>query len=220
MVERLDLSERERATMLAGIAHDLKSPITRLRLRLGLARPEPADLQRSEADLDALERITAQFLLFAGGVDAEPPVLVPLEQLLAELSAAIDPRELQLDLEPLQRWVQPTALGRAVGNLLDNALSHGQKPLRLVLRPALPDGEGFQIAVWDCGAGIAPDQWAQALMPFQRLDRARGGLGHCGLGLAIAARVAAAHGGGLEAQRSAQGFAVVLQGRSLPRAPC
>ena len=218
MVQRLDLSERERATMLAGIAHDLKSPITRLRLRLGLARPEPEDLQRSEADLDALERITAQFLLFAGGVDAEPPVQVPLEQLLAELSAAIDPRELQLDLEPMQRWVQPTALGRAVGNLLDNALSHGQVPLRLVLRPALPEGEGFRIAVWDCGAGIAPDQWAQALMPFQRLDRARGGLGHCGLGLAIAARVAAAHGGGLEAQRSEQGFAVVLQGRSLPAA--
>jgi two-component system osmolarity sensor histidine kinase EnvZ len=183
-----------------------------------LARPEPADLQRSEADLDALERITAQFLLFAGGVDAEPPVQVPLEQLLAELSAAIDPRELQLDLELLQRWVQPTALCRAVGNLLDNALSHGQAPLRLVLRSALPDGEGFRIAVWDCGAGIAPDQWAQALMPFQRLDRARGGLGHCGLGLAIAARVAAAHGGGLEAVRSEQGFAVVLQGRSLPAA--
>jgi two-component system osmolarity sensor histidine kinase EnvZ len=218
MVQRLDQTERERETMLAGIAHDLKSPITRLRLRLGLARPDPADLQRSEADLDALERITAQFLLFAGGVDAEPPVEVPLEQLLAELSAAIDPCELQLDLEPMQRWVQPTALGRAVGNLLDNALSHGQVPLRLVLRPALPEGEGFRIAVWDCGAGIAPDQWAQALMPFQRLDRARGGLGHCGLGLAIAARVAAAHGGGLEAQRSEQGFAVVLQGRSLPAA--
>jgi two-component system osmolarity sensor histidine kinase EnvZ len=218
MVQRLDQTERERETMLAGIAHDLKSPITRLRLRLGLARPDPADLQRSEADLDALERITAQFLLFAGGVDAEPPVEVPLEQLLAELSAAIDPRELQLDLEPMQRWVQPTALGRAVGNLLDNALSHGQRPLRLVLRPALPEGEGFRIAVWDCGAGIAPDQWGQALMPFQRLDRARGGLGHCGLGLAIAARVAAAHGGGLEAQRSEQGFAVVLQGRSLPPA--
>jgi len=215
MVQRLDQTERERETMLAGIAHDLKSPITRLRLRLGLARPDPADLQRSEADLDALERITAQFLLFAGGVDAEPPVQMPLEQLLAELSAAIDPRELQLDLEPMQRWVQPTALGRAVGNLLDNALSHGQVPLRLVLRPALPEGEGFRIAVWDCGAGIAPDQWGQALMPFQRLDRARGGLGHCGLGLAIAARVAAAHGGGLEAQRSEQGFAVVLQGRSL-----
>ncbi len=215
MVQRLDQTERERETMLAGIAHDLKSPITRLRLRLGLARPDPADLQRSEADLDALERITAQFLLFAGGVDAEPPVEVPLEQLLAELSAAIDPCELQLDLEPMQRWVQPTALGRAVGNLLDNALSHGQRPLRLLLRPGLPEGEGFRIAVWDCGAGIAPDQWGQALMPFQRLDRARGGLGHCGLGLAIAARVAAAHGGGLEAQRSEQGFAVVLQGRSL-----
>lgn len=210
MVQRLAANERERATMLAGIAHDLKSPLTRLRLRLaGVAEP-----QRAEADLDALERITAQFLLFAGGGDAEQPVLLPLEQWLAELSAPIDPQQLELDLEPLQACVQPTALARAVGNLIDNALSHGQSPLRLVLRAEAADG--FRIEVWDRGAGIPVEAWPQALQPFQRLDRARGGSGHCGLGLAIAARVAASHGGGLETRRSSSGFAVVLRGRSLP----
>jgi two-component system osmolarity sensor histidine kinase EnvZ len=209
MVQRLAANERDRTAMLAGIAHDLKSPLTRLRLRLA----GHAEQQRAEADLDALERITAQFLLFAGGGDAEAAVLLPLDQWLAELSAAIEPDQLQLDLEPLQACVQPTALGRAVGNLIDNAFSHGHPPLRLVLRS---EGDaGFRIEVWDQGPGISAEAWPQALMPFQRLDRARGGSGHCGLGLAIAARVAASHGGQLECRRSAEGFAVVLRGRSV-----
>jgi two-component system osmolarity sensor histidine kinase EnvZ len=209
MVQRLAANERDRTTMLAGIAHDLKSPLTRLRLRLA----GQAEQQRAEADLDALERITAQFLLFAGGGDAEPAILLPLDQWLAELSAAIEPDQLQLDLEPLQACVQPTALGRAVGNLIDNAFSHGSPPLRLVLRRE--EEEGFRIEVWDQGQGISPEAWPQAVQPFQRLDRARGGSGHCGLGLAIAARVAVSHGGQLECQRSAEGFAVVLRGRSV-----
>lgn len=210
MVQRLAANERDRATMLAGIAHDLKSPLTRLRLRLA----GHAEQQRAEADLDALERITGQFLLFAGGGDAEEPVLLPLDQWLAELSAPIEPDQLQLDLEPGEACVQPTALGRAVGNLIDNAFSHGRPPLRLVLRWELPDR--FRIEIWDQGPGISPDSWPQALMPFQRLDRARGGSGHCGLGLAIAARVAAAHGGGLDCRHGEAGFAVVLWGRSRP----
>jgi two-component system, OmpR family, osmolarity sensor histidine kinase EnvZ len=231
MVRRLADSERDRATMLAGIAHDLKSPLTRLRLRFGLSmarsdavRSDAAreDQRRAEADLDALERITAQFLLFAGGGDAEPAVLVPLEQWLGELTAAHDPADLELDLEPVEARIQPTALARAVGNLIDNALSHGRPPLRLVLRSESAGGgarPGFRLEVWDCGDGIAESAWPQALQPFQRLDQARGGSGHCGLGLAIAARVALAHGGGLSIQRGprdGEGFAVVLHGRSLP----
>ncbi len=191
MVRRLETSERERATMLAGIAHDLKSPITRLRLRLSCLALSEEERSRSEADLDALERITSQFLLFAGGGDAEVPVRLPLDQLLAELSAPYDPADLLLDLEPLERRVQPTALARAVGNLIDNALSYGVPPLRLVLRgkpgPGGEEGESFRIEVWDRGEGIPEPRWEQALMPFQRLDEARGGKGHCGLGLAIAA---------------------------------
>ncbi|MCT0224802.1 ATP-binding protein [Synechococcus sp. CS-1328] len=236
MVQRLERSERERATMLAGIAHDLKSPITRLRLRLSFAPLSEQERDRSEADLDALERITSQFLLFAGGADAETPVRLPLDQLLAELSAAFDPAVLELDLEPLERVVQPTALARAVGNLIDNALSHGVPPLRLVLRAAASDAaahaavdaarddpETFCIELWDRGAGIPPERWEQALMPFQRLDEARGGQGHCGLGLAIAARVAAMHGGALYCRRGdgpqGGGFAVGLRGRSIHSDP-
>ena len=223
MVQRLQAVEEERAVMLAGIAHDLKSPLTRLRFRISLldlaqADLQQADLQQAVVDLDSLERITGQFLLFAGGGDQEAAIAVPLEQLLAEQAAGLAASELELDLEPLVRVVQPVALARAVANLIANARSYGAPPLRLQLRAAEPPGEGFRIVIWDCGPGIPPERWDQALMPFQRLDAARGGGGHCGLGLAIAARVARSHGGHLERLEadgdSAWRFGIALQGRS------
>lgn len=218
MVQRLERLEQERSVMLAGIAHDLKSPLTRLRFRLSVAGLAESDLLQVEADLAALERITGQFLLFAGGNDDEPALAVPLEQLLAEQTGHLDPEILELSLEPLVRVVQPVALARAVANLLDNALHYGAPPLRLELRDAAPAGAGFRIVLWDCGPGISSEQWQQALMPFQRLDASRGGSGHSGLGMAIAARVARSHGGGLERLHgdgsTAQRFGIALWGRS------
>ena len=218
MVRRLQAVDQERAVMLAGIAHDLKSPLTRLRFRISLLDLSQADLQQVVADLDSLERITGQFLLFAGGGDQEAALAVPLEQLLAEQAAGLAASELELDLEPLVRLVQPVALARAVANLIANARSYGAPPLCLQLRAAEPAGEGFRIVIWDCGSGIPPERWDQALMPFQRLDVARGGSGHCGLGLAIAARVARSHGGYLERLEadgdSAWRFGIALQARS------
>lgn len=191
----------------------------------------PQELERAHADIRSIERITRQFMIFAGAEADETPVLVPLDALVAEAAAAVGEVPLALDLEPLVRRVRPIAVARAVGNLLDNALAYGQPPLRLVLRPlgpgegkGRPHGEaeavesGFEIQVWDCGEGIGPQQWDRAMTPFQRLDRARGWEGHCGLGLAIAAKVARDHGGDLrrlEAAAAAEPlpgrFAVVLR---------
>jgi two-component system, OmpR family, osmolarity sensor histidine kinase EnvZ len=241
MLLRLEDSGRERTTMLAGIAHDLRSPLTRLRLRLALAAEgpmAPQELERAQADIRSIERITRQFMIFAGAEAGESPVLVPLDGLVAESAAAVGEVPLELDLEPLVRRVRPIALARAVGNLIDNALTYGRPPLRVVLRPlgpgdgaVPPNGEagpvesGFEIQVWDCGEGIAPAQWHKAMTPFQRLDQARGGEGHCGLGLAIAAKVARDHGGDLrrlEAPATAEPplgrFAVALRAWPLPGA--
>jgi two-component system osmolarity sensor histidine kinase EnvZ len=217
MLWRLQQASQERATMLAGIAHDLRSPLTRLRLRLARQTPWSAEeRQRAERDLTALEQITAQFLLFVGAEGKESPLRLPLEALVAEAANGVD--TVELDLEPMERRVRPVALARAVVNLLLNAETHGQPPLRLALRP-LPE-EGFAIAVADGGPGIPEAEWERAKQPFQRLDPARGGLGHSGLGLAIAERVARAHGGTLSCRRASAaeggGFVVVLTGQSLP----
>jgi len=221
MLLRLQQASQERAAMLAGIAHDLRGPLTRLRLRL--AQPAPwseEERQRAERDLTALEQITAQFLVFVGAEGKESPLSLPLEALVAEAANAVE--RVELDLEPMERRVLPVGLSRAVANLLANAEAHGQPPLRLVLRSG-PE-EGFAIEVWDGGAGIPAADWERAKQPFQRLDPARGGLGHSGLGLAIAERVARAHGGRLEWRQvdsggqanGGSGFGVVLRGHSLP----
>ncbi|MFM1811879.1 MAG: hypothetical protein RLZZ336_817 [Cyanobacteriota bacterium] len=192
--QRLRQAGRERTVMLAGLAHDLRAPLTRLRLRLCLQPGQSED--RAAADLDALERLIDQFLAFAASDRSEPAVLVPLQQLLAEVAAAYPP-DLMVDLTPLQRWVPPTTWARAVANLLDNALSHGQPPLLLRLLPWGRGDQGFAIEVWDGGAGIAEADWQAALQPFQRLDPARRQGGHSGLGLPIAERAARACGGEL-----------------------
>lgn len=220
MVQRLQQASQERATMLGGIAHDLRSPLTRLRLRLAQPVPWSAEERsRADADLNALERITEQFLLFVRSDAQEPAVRVPLQELVAEAANAVE--AVELDLEPMERLVRPVALSRAVANLLLNGEHHGQLPLKLVLR-ALPE-EGFAIEVWDRGPGLSPADWERARQPFQRLDGARGGVGHSGLGLAIAERVARAHGGELNGRRSGDGagpaFVVRLTGRSLQSHP-
>ena len=219
MLERLRRAAQDRSEMLAGIAHDLRSPLTRLRLRLSLNGRGGDD--RSSADLDALERITDQFLVFARGEQAELAVQVPLAQLLAEVAASYGD-DLELDLVHLERWVRPIALERAVANLLDNSRSHGWAPFRLSLGPWGGRGQGFEIQVWDGGRGISAEAWDRALQPFNRLDPARGGAGHAGLGLAIAQRVTRAGGGELVQLRQpppAPGlnFGVAIRFGSLPR---
>ncbi|MEO1004066.1 MAG: ATP-binding protein [Cyanobacteria bacterium J06638_7] len=216
MLNQLEQARQDRETMLAGIGHDLNAPLTRLRLRLHLAATTPmsgADAAKAQGDLDALERITAQFMAFARGQGEEAPLEVNLAELLAEVAGQSDLHPLELRLEPLSRRVRPTDLARAVANLLDNARSHGEAPFRLSLRPWAEDG--FEIEVDDGGPGVAEELWSQALQPFRRLDSARGGTGHCGLGLAIAERVAREHHGSLQRRRHQRGFAVLLRGRTL-----
>lgn len=232
MLTRLQANEHERRTMLAGITHDLNSPITRLGVRLSLAIEalernnggsaassglKRRDLEAMNADLGAIQRITQQFLLFASCDGVEDFTELRLDALLEESCGSYDDQGLTLDLAPLTARVQPTAIIRAVVNLLDNAYSYGQPPVRLELRRAV-DARHFQIRVSDTGAGLNEAAFEQAKQPFQRIDPSRGGKGHCGLGLAIAERVARSHGGHLTGERGGHGgdFTICLSGRLQP----
>ena len=181
--------------MLAGIAHDLRAPITRLQFRLSLPQLSAKERERCAGDLQSLERITGQFLLFAGGGDEELSVPVPLDQLLAEVASSHPADQLQLQLDTFEVMVKPVALSRAVGNLIDNAFTYGQAPVVLRL---LRTADQCLIEVWDQGDGMPQRLFEQALQPFHRLDSSRGGQGHCGLGLAIVVHVARLHGGHLD----------------------
>ena len=192
MLQRLAVNQQERSTMLAGIAHDLRAPITRLRFRLSMQDLEEEERKQFHGDLLALERITNQFLLFAGEGDREHPVECPLDQWLAEAVAGQPKDQLKLEVSPTNATIRPVALSRALSNLIDNALSYGDPPVVIRLKH---NNSRALIEVWDQGPGIPEDQWQRALQPFQRIDAARGQQGHCGLGLAIVSQVMDQHDG-------------------------
>jgi two-component system osmolarity sensor histidine kinase EnvZ len=204
MMRRLNEAGDDQAVLLAGVAHDLKAPLTRLKLRASVlvAESERAGLIR---DVDSLTNIVQQFLEFAGqSADAGPPVEV--DEFLQEQFSATDSAEaplFTLDLQAGSSFRLPrTLLDRLVTNLVDNALEHGVPPVDIT---TARNDRNWVISVRDHGPGIPDDRIAAAMKPFVRLDAARGGEGHCGLGLAIVARLAHDRGGRCHVRNHAQG---------------
>jgi two-component system osmolarity sensor histidine kinase EnvZ len=194
MVERLHEHEEDRATMLAGVAHDLRSPITRLRLLMELeSGSRAADMLHN---VDDIERITEQFLVYARRNDEEPLEDHDLGLFAEEVAAPFGPRGVTVvgEANDVVVPIRANALRRALINLIENALEYGSAPVTVRVSRA---GGAASIAVEDAGQGIAAELMPRALRPFARLDSSRGGKGHCGLGLVIAARIAEAHGGEL-----------------------
>ncbi len=207
MLARLGRLESDRTTMLAGIAHDLRTPLTRLQLQIELAAgPQGIDDKRKAAmlrELDQLGEIIDHFRLFAGGAGGEPFETRELALLLEEMAAPWCDQGLQLTLEPgLRAQVRSAALRRIVGNLLGNAFAYGAPPVQMVLRR---DGTHALIEIADHGPGIPADRLDEARRPFTRLDAARGGSGHSGLGLAIVDRLIGEMGGRLELENRQEG---------------
>jgi two-component system osmolarity sensor histidine kinase EnvZ len=194
MLDRLKRLENDRTTMLAGIAHDMRTPITRLQLQIELSGGERKDAMLRE--LAQMSEIFDQFRIFAGGGQGERAEARDLGLLLEELAEPWCEQGLALDLQAeLTAVVKPAALRRAVGNLLNNAFAYGAEPVSLRLRAR---GDEVLIEISDHGRGIPEADVAEALKPFSRLDPARGGSGHSGLGLAIVERLIADMGGRLE----------------------
>lgn len=197
MRARIERQIEQRTLMLSGVSHDLRTPLTRLKLGLSmLDEADSADLLR---DVDEMQRMLDEFLNFARGTsEAEPEPVDPselLRDLVEDFARAGKPVRL-VSLEgngtvPLRR----VAMRRAVENLVNNAVRYGS---RAEVSMTLSD-KSLRIRVEDDGPGIPPDLRGEAIKPFTRLDSARNqnkGSG-VGLGLAIAVDIARAHGGTL-----------------------
>ncbi|WP_313575971.1 ATP-binding protein [Brevundimonas sp.] len=192
----------QRTALLASVSHDLRTPLTRLRLELALAPP----FKRAEAmkgDLDEMEHMIDEYLAFARGEAGEAMQTISVPEMLrraaedAGRSGAVAEVETPDDLNMLAR---PLAFRRAINNLVGNAASHGEK-VRLSARP-LPSG-GLEIVVEDDGPGIPDDMHEEAFRPFSRLDASRNqNRKGVGLGLAVARDVARGHGGDIILGRS------------------
>ncbi|MBV8976890.1 MAG: HAMP domain-containing protein [Alphaproteobacteria bacterium] len=208
MRERLDRFVQQRTEMLAGVSHDLKTPLTRIRLQLALMKPS-ADIDAMLDDVVQMESMLNEYLDFARGGAGEHSSVIDLVALArgaaerAVRARMAEPRRLSVDTAaPVMLAVKPQALGRCIANLVDNALKHGRHVFVHVSR----DDKTAEIVIDDDGPGIAEKLREEAFKPFHRLDQGRNlQSGGVGLGLAIARDVARAHGGDLVLDTSPQG---------------
>jgi two-component system, OmpR family, osmolarity sensor histidine kinase EnvZ len=196
MVKEVERTEKDRAVMLAGVAHDLKTPLARLRLRA-----EMMDEQKVRdgvvRDVDSMAHIVDQFLVFAhDGADRSEPVEVDDQcERIARNYRTVGGEMLAIERRfragPEFRLPAAT-LERVVSNLLDNAHAYGAPP---VVIETSRGAHSYTLTVRDHGKGISDQDLTQASRPFVRLDPARGGNGHSGLGLAIVERLVRRAGG-------------------------
>jgi two-component system osmolarity sensor histidine kinase EnvZ len=200
MKDDLRKAERDRATFLAGVSHDLRTPLSRLRLGVEMLEDKVDDATRHGmvADLEDMNKIVDQFIDFTRGEAGEALLGVNLSELAracceraARAGVAI---RCELAETPLV-MARPLALQRAIDNLITNAARHAGGE---VLVRTTVDGTRTVVAVLDRGPGIPADMVEHVKQPFARLDASRTGQSGAGLGLAIAERIAQLHGGGLE----------------------
>lgn len=208
MAEQVDRLVRELHSVTGALAHDLRSPVARLRAAIDTAQARSADagvveaLQAARADADALEAMLTTALelsrLESGAVgDRRQPLdlgevvtdLVELYEPLAESSGVV----LSVEATKVELLADRELIARALANLIDNALKYGGNEVRVTVRAVGPAAE---IAVSDNGTGIASEDLERALGRFNRLDNARTRPG-AGLGLAMVSAVAQLHGGEL-----------------------
>jgi len=208
MQERIARLLEDRTEALAAMSHDLRTPLSRLQLRVGVL-PEGADRTRLEADIAEMEAMVARTLDYIReGRDAEPVRPADAAAILQTLASDAADQGHDVVYEGPARAVLPLrrhAAKRAFSNLVENALRHARPPVRLRIHD---EGPVIAVEVADAGDGIAEADRARAVVPFVQLDPARGGSG-VGLGLAIAQRFAQASNGNLELGVSADGGLLV-----------
>ena len=195
--------DQDRALILAGISHDLRTPLTRLRMGIEMAADEGLR-EGMTADVEEMDKTIGQFLDFARSEGGEAPQEMDVAALLEEIAAQYRRRGFRVDSvagqEPALAAaipLRPQALRRAVSNLIDNALRYAgsESPVELALSAAA--GE-FSLEVRDTGPGIPPEDVERMKRPFARLESARTNAAGAGLGLAIVDRIARSHNGRLE----------------------
>jgi two-component system, OmpR family, osmolarity sensor histidine kinase EnvZ len=207
MVDALAQAEQNRTLMLAGISHDLRTPLAKIRLGLELLGPQK-DLelmQRIERSVDAADAIVGQFVDFARSAGPVAHERVDLNALARE-AATLAGGAVSLSLHPQPLWVRAdrNALLRAVLNLLSNAEKYAARQQATQVLTTVQGGQPA-LGVLDRGPGIDPAQWAALLLPFVRGSSARTGQSGAGLGLAIVKRITDANGAELAMRQRAGG---------------
>jgi two-component system, OmpR family, osmolarity sensor histidine kinase EnvZ len=204
MRDRIQRQVRQRTQMLAGVSHDLRTPLTRMKLAMEILGGDPA-VEELKSDVAEMEHMVHGYLDFVRGEGTEPPIETDITLLLDDVAIAMRREGSQLSLTAPAEYVlpvRPNALKRCLANLIGNARRHGSH----VWVTAVPVADGIDILVDDDGPGIPLADRGRVFRAFVRLDPSRNpSTGGVGLGLTIARDVARGHGGDVRLEDSPQG---------------
>ena len=206
MRERIKAQIEQRTTMLAGVSHDLRTPLTRLKLQLAML-PRSPEILGLEEDIIEMEDMLEDYLSFAKGFQGEKSLDINIRNLLEEMRESAKLRKRYTDIflacsPTLHFKVKRRAFKRCLTNLVNNACNHAEE-VRIIV---IMEDESRNIIISDNGPGIPEESIDQVFSPFFRLDQARNAeTGGTGLGLSVARDVARGHGGDIYLSKGTQG---------------
>lgn len=200
MRARLTAFTEQRTAMLAGVSHDLRTPLTRLKLQLAMME-QSEEITGARTDLDDMSKMLDEYLAFASGEEGERAEALRLDHVAHTVAERIDGASV-VEAAEITVTVRPLALNRTLSNLISNAVSYGDRcEVRLVKGPHMAE-----ILIDDDGPGIPEDKREDAFRPFHRLDDGRSqNISGTGLGLTLARDFARSHGGDIRLEDSPQG---------------
>ncbi|MBS0473381.1 MAG: HAMP domain-containing protein [Proteobacteria bacterium] len=209
MRQRIERHVSQRTEMLAGISHDMKTPLSRMKLQIAMM-PESPDIQEMRGDIAEMEHMLDEYLDFARGEGGEQSTLEDLSDLARDAAATaagargMESADITIDTAGLiEIYMKRKALRRCVTNLIDNALKFGRNTVRVTVSR---DERFARVVIEDDGPGIPAERREEAFRPFHRLDQGRNlQAAGSGLGLAIARDIARSHGGDVMLDASSLG---------------
>ena len=199
MRKRISVHLNQRSEMLSGISHDLRTPLTRLKLQLALIKQQDLAKKMSD-DIEEMERMLNEYLEFSRNQKSEDTVTVKLDGLITDIIKKYDNDKINSKCqENIKINMRKNSIKRCLSNLIDNGLSYGSK----IQISTIKNFKNIIIFVDDDGPGIPEKEYKDVLKPFYRIDKSRGlNKSGVGLGLSIANDIIRSHGGDITLEKS------------------
>jgi len=202
MRKRISVHLNQRSEMLSGISHDLRTPLTRLKLQIAMLKQQDQAKKMSE-DIEEMERMLNEYLEFASHQKSEDTEMVNINNIIETLAKNYDIKKINLKLEEnTEISLRPNAFKRCLANLIDNGLTYGKK-IEIISKKTVSN---LIIFVDDDGPGIPEKEHQNILKPFYRIDKSRSqNKSGVGLGLSITNDIIRSHGGNISFDKSPLG---------------
>ena len=199
MRNRITIHLNQRSEMLSGISHDLRTPLTRLKLQLALLKQQDVAKKMGE-DIEEMTRMLNEYLEFSKHQKNEETETANLNYIIKDIVNKYEDKEIYLKLEEISEIsIRPNLIRRCLSNLIDNSLSYGKKA-EIVTKKTT---NNIIILVDDDGPGIPKNEYQNVMKPFYRIDKSRGlNKSGVGLGLSIANDIIRSHGGNISLEKS------------------